>query len=260
MLETKALSCSYGRAAKVLSDLTLSFSSGEMVAILGPNGSGKSSLLRCLSGLVGEMQISGEVSLKGRSLLGMSRREISQQLTLVCQTLELAFPLTTWEFVSMACYHRIDRLGLQESSQSEIVEQALRSTSTLDLADRSVHSLSGGEWQRVRIAQALAQKPAWLLLDEPTAHLDIRVQLELLDLLEQLNREQGLTVIFSLHDLGLALRHSKRAIVLSQGRLVCDGPTEQVLSKPELETIFGVGFERALGQDGTVRWVYPSRG
>jgi iron complex transport system ATP-binding protein len=259
MLETKGLTCSYGRGANVLTGLSVSISAGEMVAILGPNGSGKSTLLRCLSGLVREMRLTGDVLLDQTSVFSMPRRQISQRLTLVSQTLELTFPMSTWEFVSMACYQRIDRLGLRESSQSEIVEQALRSTSTLDLADRSVHSLSGGEWQRVRIAQALAQQPAWLLLDEPTAHLDIRVQLELLDLLEQLNREQGLTVIFSLHDLGLALRHSRRAIVLSQGRLTCDGPTEEILGNPELERIFGVGFEQALGPDGQVRWVFPTR-
>lgn len=254
MLESRALSCGYG-GATILHGLNLAFGAGERVALIGPNGSGKSTLLRCLSGLQAEMRIAGGLFLDGRPLQLYPRRELAGHLALVTQSLEVAFPISAWDYVAMGCYHRLDRLGLQQQSQQQAIEQAMAATATLDLAKRSVQNVSGGEWQRVRIAQALAQRPRYLLLDEPTAHLDVRVQLELLELLAQLSDQHGMTTIFSIHDLGLALRYSRRGLVLHQGRLLADGPTDDILEEKLLQTTFGVTFTKIQSENGS--WIYP---
>ena len=253
MITSRGLGFSYGDKV-ILDDLHFDLAGGDFVALLGPNGAGKSTLLRCLAGLLKPSR--GGVHFMGEPLVGISRRRLSQQLAFVAQTLQVTFPMKCREFVAMARYSRLDTLGLHEATQQEPVQRAMRLTSTWDFADRSVSELSGGEWQRVRIAQALAQEPRCLLLDEPTAHLDVKVQLELLELLQRLNREQGLTVLLSLHDINLALTFARRLWLLDQGRLVLDLPPQEWAQSPEVERVFQVSFRR---NDGYPPQLLPDR-
>lgn len=246
MIQARSLSFSYGER-KVLKNLDVQIEKGEFVALLGPNGAGKSTLLRALSGLTA----SPAVSYKGRSMTAYSRRELSQQIAFVSQSLSLTFPLTGWEFVAMARYSRMGKLGTGEAAHKNVIENAMRATDTLGFADRYVSELSGGEWQRLRVAQALAQEPDWLFLDEPTAHLDVGVQLDLMELLARLNRDNQLTVVVTLHDINLALAYSRRVLLLQKGVIRLDVETGACAENPALDEVFEVIFKRLPIDAGT---------
>ena len=254
MIEARDLNFAY-HSAPVLQDLNLTVRPGEFIGLLGPNGAGKSTLLRTLSGLTPTSAITYD----GVPVDRISRRQFSQEVAFVAQSLEITFPLSCREFVAMARYSRLGPLGSQDHSHHLVVKQAMCSTTTWELAERSVTELSGGEWQRVRLAQALAQQPRWLFLDEPTAHLDVKIQLELLELLAHLNQEQGLTVMLSLHDINLALGYCKRLLLLEQGRIVLDLPPRDWAQHPTLEKVFQVKFNRQVSTNGQQTWVLMER-
>ena len=151
----------------------------------------------------------------------------------------------------MARYSRMGKLGTQERAHRAVIENAMLATDTLGFADRYVSELSGGEWQRLRVAQALAQEPDWLFLDEPTAHLDVGVQLELMELLARLNRDNQLTVIVTLHDLNLALTYSQRVLLLQAGEIKLDKPAIECAEHPTLDSVFEVEFKRFPTDRGT---------
>ena len=251
MIEARQVGFSYAERA-VLRDINLTIRPGEFVGLLGPNGAGKSTLLRSLAGL---LKVQGQITLEGQALTKIPRRQLSQRMAFVSQTLGVTFPLSCREFVAMARYSRLDALGLNEGAHAAAIEEAMHLTGTRSFAERCVTELSGGEWQRVRLAQAVAQEPDWLFLDEPTAHLDVRVQLELMELLSRLNRERQLTVILSLHDLNLAFAYCKRLWLLDQGRLVLDAPAQELAQNPALESVFQVQFHRQKSESGQSTWV-----
>lgn len=252
LIETRGLGYSYSGGQEILKSLDLTIQRGEFIGLIGPNGAGKSTLMRCLSGLI---PATGDIRLDGKSLATIPRRMLSQTVGFVCQSLDVTFPLSCREFISMARYSRLDRLGLSESQHSAIIAEAMELTDTTPFANRCVTQLSGGEWQRVRLAQALAQEPRWLFLDEPTAHLDVRVQLDLLELLTRLNQQRQLTVILSIHDLNLAFAYCKRLWLLDKGSLVLDLPPQECAHHPALESVFQVQFCRQVSEANQSTWV-----
>jgi iron complex transport system ATP-binding protein len=236
ILSVAALHASYG-GDEVLHGLDLAVQAGEMVGLLGPNGSGKSTLLRVLSGLL--TPSAGRVTLAGGDLHGYSARRRARLIGLVqYATIPFAFPV-----VDVVAMGRNPYLGLLESPTARdfaAINSALERTDCLHLRERLVTELSGGELQRVIVARALAQEPRVLLLDEPTAHLDLNHQLEIARMLRQLNAEQGLTVLWVSHDLNLAAEFCGRLLMLHEGRLVADGPPAEVITPEWLASVYGL--------------------
>jgi len=226
---------------QVLDPLDLELEPGTFVGLLGPNGSGKSTLLKLLAGVLRPTQ--GHVDLGGEDLTRIPRGRLASTLAFVPQDVHVWLPFTCREVVAMGRYVHRSGLGLLDSGHDEVVRRCMADTGVLDLAERRITEVSGGEAQRVRIAQALAQEARILVLDEPTSHLDISFQVEVMDLLSRLNRTHGLTILAALHDLNLASLYCDRLIALRQGHVLRDGPPAEVLEPALLLQVFGVQVE-----------------
>ena len=251
VLSADALGVSLG-GRPVLAGLSLAVREGERIALVGPNGAGKTTLLRAVAGLI---PYTGRLALRGRSVRDWPARERAREVALVRQQAELAVDFTAEEIVALGRSPHLgwtERLGPDDRAR---VDAALAAVDMADLARRPVTQLSGGEQQRVALAQALAQDAPFLLLDEPTGHLDVRHQLDLLARLGAL-AEAGKTVVAALHDLGRAARFADRLWVLSRGALVADGPPETVLTPALLHDVFGVDAEvQGHGAEFVVRYL-----
>lgn len=221
----------------VLEEVSLAIEKGEMLAILGPNGSGKTTLLRILSGV---LQGNGEIKVSGKTVRDYGRRELSRLIAVVPQESQVSFPYTVAETVLMGRASHHNPLAFESAEDREVARRSMELTDVLRLADRYLHELSGGEKQRVIIARALAQEPGILLLDEPSAFLDLKHQVQILDLLRRLNRERALTIVAALHDLNLAALYFPRLIMLREGKIYRDGTPSEVLTEKTIEEIYGV--------------------
>ncbi len=225
----------YGREP-VVASVRLRIAAGEMVALLGPNGAGKSTLLGLASGVLAPN--AGRILLHGEELRGMPRRQIARVIAVVPQEFSVQFSYTVRQLVEMGRAPHLGALGAFGQADRQAVDEAMATTETTALAERVFNELSGGERQRVIVALALAQAPSLLLLDEPTAHLDIKHQVEVLELVRRLNAERRLTVLAALHDLNLAARYFPR-LVLFQREVVADGPPARVLEAGLLSRVYG---------------------
>lgn len=235
-LEIENLTCRYG-SHEALRSLTLGLDRADFLAVAGPNGSGKSTLVRAISGSL--RPYAGAVRLDGRDIAVMTGRERARRMAVLAQETQLAFDFTVEEVVLMGRLPHLRLLQGEKASDRAAVKDAMTMTGTLLLADRSVMTLSGGERQRVLLARALAQEPDLLILDEPTAHLDVAFQVELLDLVASLNREQKLTVIAVLHDLNLAARYASRMLMLKEGAAFTEGPPPTVITEKNVAAVYG---------------------
>ena len=222
----------------VLKDVSFRVGRGELVGVLGPNGSGKTTLLKILGGTL--MPQSGSVSLDDRPLAVWSRREIARRVAFVPQETHAPFDFTVLDIVLMGRYPHLGTFTLEGPEDLAIARQALESTGTAEFEGRIFSTLSGGEKQRVVIAGALAQNPQLLLLDEPTASLDIGHEIELQTLLGRLNVDHGVTMVLSTHDLNLAAALCGRIVLLKNGQVLDAGPTEQVLTSGAVKALYGV--------------------
>lgn len=240
------------REHQVLENVSLSVAEGQMLALLGPNGAGKSTLLRVLTGLH-PLRV-GTVELFGRDLRQISPSERAQLVAVVPQEVTTPMAFTVAELVALGRR----RWAQLDKHDRHVVEEALAYTDMLELRERFYSELSGGEKQRAIIALALAQEPKLLLLDEPTAHLDINHRLEVLQLLERLNRERGLTVLMTSHDLNLAAEFFPQLALLDRGRLVAAGSARDVLRAELLEDVYRCKLTVRCDPTGIVM-VLPSR-
>lgn len=232
-------SVSFGyRATPIFDALGISFGEGEWTAILGPNGTGKTTLLRLASGSL--RPTGGRVTLFGRSLSAVPPRERARILAVVPQETHLIFEFTVEEVVLMGRSPHLGLFGLESARDRAIARTAMQRTDVVQLGSRPFRALSGGERQRVVLARALAQDPRVLLLDEPTAHLDLRHQLALYEILARLNRESRLTLVVASHDINLAARYCDRVVLLHEGKVVADGAPEAVLEKAVLRAVYGI--------------------
>ena len=239
MLRADNLSFRYGSAGpEILTAVTADFQSGVIVGILGPNGSGKTTLLRLLNGT--RRPTRGEVLLDGTSLTQWSRRAIARRIAVVPQETQLAFEYTVLEMVLMARHPHLGLFELEGPRDFAAVHDALRATGTEHLQDRPFSTLSGGEKQRVVIAAALAQASEILLLDEPTASLDLGYQLEVAALLTRLNQDRRVTIVVSTHDLNFAASICAELVMLRSGRVVAAGETSKVLTADNVERLYDV--------------------
>ncbi len=222
----------------VIEDVDLSLLPGTVTAVVGANGSGKSTLLKGLARLL--VPARGAVYLDGKAIDRQPTREVARRLAFLPQRADAPEGLTVRELVALGRFpHRgwTERLG---AGDRDVVEQALRTVSVAHLGDAPVEQLSGGERQRAWIAMALAQETRYLLLDEPTTFLDLRHQIEILDVVERLHRDEGKTVVMVLHDLNLAARYAGRIIALREGRIVASGTPDEVITPARLREVFRI--------------------
>jgi cobalamin transport system ATP-binding protein len=223
----------------VLDDVSLRVGAGELVGLVGPNGSGKTTLLRAVSALV---PAEGRVWLTGTELDQLSPKSIALRAARVAQstTIEPSLALSVEEVVLAGRAPHLGRWQWERSRDHVAVQQAMQRTTTRHLIDRLVAELSGGERQRALVARALAQEPRLLLLDEPTANLDLAHQIRVLGLVRSLADQDGLAAVAAIHDLELASRFCDRLVLLHRGQIVADGPPAVVLSTERLSDVYGV--------------------
>jgi iron complex transport system ATP-binding protein len=242
MLHALDVSFAYGRPGRakpyVLKHVSLTADRGDLIGILGPNGSGKTTLLKILAGAL--LPQSGTVTLEGRSLSEWSQREIARRVALVPQETHAPFDFSVLEIVLMGRFPHLGAFTLEGPEDLDIAHRALAETGTAEFSERLFNTLSGGEKQRVVIASALAQSPQLLLLDEPTASLDVGHQIEVQTLVRRLNGDSGVTMVLSTHDLNLAAALCRRLILIRNGQVIASGSTEDVLTKATVRELYGV--------------------
>jgi len=221
-----------------LKEINLKISKGEFITILGPNGSGKTTLLKLLSSA--EKPTAGKILLKGRLLIDYSRNNLAKIISIVTQFNNITFPVSVFDFVSLGRSPHLNYLGYQNSRDVKIVNESLEKVELLKIANWPITKISGGEFQRALIARALAQEPEIILLDEATAHLDIKHQIEIFKLLENLNNDDRLTIIFVSHNLNLPEFFSKRFLLISNGKIFKDGSPDVAFTPANLKEIFDV--------------------
>lgn len=222
-------------AAPALAGVTMDVRAGSFYAVLGPNGSGKSTLMRALLGVVPSER--GEAVVDGRPVGNWDRRELARAVGAVSQREGTPFPISVRELVAMGRYPHLGPLRPEGDADRAAVDRALAACDVVELEDRDVGTLSGGELQRVRIARALAQEPRALVLDEPTASLDIGHEMSILELLRQ-QADRGITVLLITHHLDLAARFADRLLLLDRGRVAAEGDADEVLTPEVLEKVY----------------------
>ena len=235
-LQAKGIQFSYGQRA-ILREMSLEAGSGETLGLVGPNGSGKTTFLRILTGILRPQ--GGEVFIQGRDLTSLRPRERARLVAMVQQNPAVPPGFTSLELVLMGRNPHLGLLQWEGPKDMEVSQRVMELTETWEFAHRLVSSLSGGELQRVFIARALAQETPVLILDEPTAHLDISYQASVFDMIEKIRRDTGITVLVAMHDLTLAAQYCGRIAALHKGSIFASGKPSQVLTSELVSEVFG---------------------
>ena len=236
MIELNSISFRY-REEWVLEDVSFRVEKGEFVGVIGPNGSGKTTLLKMLYRLLSPQK--GEILFELVPIRKMDRADIAKRIGVVAQETQLLFPFSVLETVLMGRSPYLGHLMFESEKDLEIAKKAMEWTETLSFSERPMDELSGGERKRVFIARALAQEPEVILLDEPTANLDIHHQMDFLDFILTLNRERGLTILMASHDMNVASEFCDRLILLQEGRVYQIGTPDEVITKENIEKVYG---------------------
>lgn len=236
-LKIDNITCRYERA-EVLENVDFSISGGDFVGVLGPNGSGKTTLLKSISRTLKPHM--GTILLNEKDIYALPGKEVARNLAMVPQESPINFDFTALEIVLMGRTPHLGRFESESVKDLAIARNAMELTNTWHLSERPITELSGGERQRVVIARALAQEPKVLLLDEPTTHLDINHQIEILNMIKKLNREKKVILIAVFHDLNLAAYYCDIVMLLHQRRVFSIGPPERVLTAENIKTVYGV--------------------
>lgn len=235
LLKVEGLSGGYGKET-IINNISFKMKEGEFLGIIGPNGSGKSTLLRLLSRVLHPQK--GTILFENKDIAKIKLKDLCRKTAFVPQDTLISFSFSVWEIVLMGRIPHLQRLQFETKEDFAIAENALLLTDTLQLKEKKIDQLSAGERQRAIIAKALTQEPILLLLDEPTSHLDIGHQIEILDLLRQLNRERKLSIVMVLHDLNLASEYCNRIILLNNGEIFKNGAPNDVLTYQNIETVY----------------------
>jgi len=235
-LRLDKISLGYGDRT-VLKNISLEVEPRQMVGIIGPNGCGKSTLIKGITRLISWR--SGNIFADGKSIARLSRSDLARLIAVVPQNAFLPDLFTAFEVVLMGRTPHLGYFRYESHKDITITKRAMEVTQTIALAERRIGELSGGEKQRVTIARALAQEPKVILLDEPTAHLDINYQIEILDLVRNLCQERGLVTIIALHDLNLAAQYCGRLILLHKGRVYRQGTPQEVIDAQTIKEVYG---------------------
>jgi iron complex transport system ATP-binding protein len=236
MIEVNSISFRY-HEDWVLQDVSFRVEKGEFVGVIGPNGSGKTTLLKILYRLLSPQK--GEILFELVPMRKMDRNDIARRIAVVAQETQLLFPFSVLETVLMGRSPYLGHLMFESEKDLEIAKKAMEWTKVFPFSERPMDELSGGERKRVFIARALAQEPEVILLDEPTANLDIHHQIDFLDLILTLNRERGLTIVMASHDMNIASEFCDRLILLQDGRIYKMGTPDEVITKENIESVYG---------------------
>lgn len=220
----------------VIRDISLEIKEGDFLGIIGPNGSGKTTLLRLMSRVLSPQK--GSIMLHGKDINSLDLKEFCQKVAFVSQDALINFSFSVWEIALMGRIPHLKRLQLEGKEDILAAKNALKMTGMQDLKDKLMDELSSGERQLAIIARALTQEPVLLFLDEPTSHLDIGHQIQILDLLKKLNRRKNLTIVTVLHDLNLAGAYCNRIVLLDSGRVFKDGTPDEVLTYQNIEKVY----------------------
>jgi len=237
VLTIDGIDCSYG-SVNVLKDIQFAVNSGEFLGILGPNGSGKTTLLRSISRVLKPQK--GTILIGNENIYKMKTVQVAKQLAVVPQSTPVTFDFTSLEVVLMGRNPHMPRFKMESKKDLAIARNSMELTRTWEFADRPVTELSGGERQRVIIARALTQEPKILLLDEPTTHLDISNQLEIMDLIKRLCKTKKLLIVAVFHDFNLAARYCESIILLNDGKIVAVGKSNETLTSENVRKVFNV--------------------
>jgi iron complex transport system ATP-binding protein len=237
VLTIDGIDCSYG-SINVLKDVNFAVEAGEFLGILGPNGSGKTTLLKSISRVLQPKR--GSILIDDKDIYGMKSIDVAKQLAVVPQEAPVTFEFTALEVVLMGRNPHVPRFKMESTEDVAIARNSMKLTRTWEFADRPVTELSGGERQRVIIARALTQEPKILLLDEPTSHLDICNQLEILDLIKHLCETKELLIVGVFHDFNLAARYCDSIILLKDGKIVAVGKSDDTLTSENIKEVFNV--------------------
>jgi iron complex transport system ATP-binding protein len=235
-LEVQNLNLAYGRNV-VIRDLTFQVTPGELVGLIGPNGCGKSTIIKALSRVI--YPYSGKILLNEENISQIRREELARLVGVVPQMPLLPSAFTAFEIVLMGRNPHLRLFQYEGERDLNIAWQAMGRTGTQSLAERRIGELSGGEIQRIVIARVLAQEPKSILLDEPTANLDINHQIEILDLIKNLCLESNLTAVIALHDLNLASQYCDRLILINNGQIQSQGTPSEVINPQNIKEVYG---------------------
>jgi iron complex transport system ATP-binding protein len=254
-ITAKNLSHSFGEDL-VLRNVSFQVPKQDFFIIIGPNGSGKTTLMKIISGLLKPRN--GELKILNRSIDQYHRKALARTIAFVPQMTFADFPFTVTEIVLMGRSPYLGMLGLEEENDLEIANQAIAFTGLENLAHRKLDQLSGGEQQRVFIARAICQEPDIILLDEPTASLDLAYQVRIMDLMEQLKNEKGIAIVMVSHDVNLAAMYADHLLLLHKGQVLCQGLPDEVITYQTLEAAYGCTLlvdESPLGKSPRVTLV-----
>ncbi|WCR26785.1 ABC transporter ATP-binding protein [Paenibacillus thiaminolyticus] len=235
ILQAEHISKSYG-SRTVLNDVSLTVRAGEWVGIIGPNGSGKSTLLSLLSGA--DSPAGGRIELKGRTLRSYTRKSLSQTMAVLLQESLPPIGYTVREVVEMGRFPYQSWFGSEAEDSGPYIDSIMERLQLTELEERPIDRLSGGQRQRVALAKLMAQSPSIVLLDEPTTYLDIRYQVQFMDVVRDWQQDCGLTVVSVLHDLNLAALYCDRLVVVHEGRIAADGTPEEMMSPDVIARYF----------------------
>lgn len=237
MLLTKNITYEHSNSFQ-LNDINLDIQKGEIISLVGPNGSGKSTLLRVISRLIKPED--GGIILDGEMIETMKNKDVAKKLAMLPQIQEQQSDLTVYELIEFGRYPHQKSHNKLMKEDKEIIDWAIDVTNLNTYRNRMLHSLSGGERQRAWIALAIAQRPKVLLLDEPTTFLDIAYQLDVMELVQHLNKELGMTILMVLHDINQAARYSDRIVVMKDGLIQYDGIPQCVLCREMFQSVFHI--------------------
>jgi iron complex transport system ATP-binding protein len=237
LMQLENISFAY-ETSPVIKDLSISVREQDVIGLIGPNGSGKSTLLKIMAGML--KPNSGSILFKNLWLSNINKKEFAQSVSWIPQEHPMVFPFKVSDVVLMGRHPYLSPLSFESKNDFEIAHHAMESTMTSQFADRYFNEISGGEKQRVMIASALAQNPEIMLLDEPTAALDLKYQIQILTILKKLNVDKKMTLVMAMHDLNLASKFCNRLLLLNEGLVVCEGTPKQVLKKDILEQVYNI--------------------
>jgi iron complex transport system ATP-binding protein len=253
VISVKNLSFSYNKK-EVLHDLNFDIFERDFISILGPNGSGKSTLVNLISRVLKDYQ--GKIEVKGTDIKKLSSYDAAKMVAVVPQYTNPGFDFTVFEMIMMGRFPYISRFGTGKKEDFDMVRDVMEKTETSSFAGRKYSELSGGEKQRVIIAQALAQDSPILLLDEPTSHLDINFQIESMNLFLGLNRQENKTVVGIFHDINLAIQNSRKIMLLDEGMIYGFGSTEEIINRENISRVFG--SDVFIGKNPVTKKLYVS--
>ena len=256
MLKIQNLSLYYGQR-QILHEITFEVRSGEVLALIGPNGAGKSSIIRAISGIVPVR--AGRVTFNGHDFLQQSAIQRARSVAVVPQATSLPAAFTVWETVLLGRTPYLNFLGQVSSADEQIARSSLERVDALQLSDRYIGEISGGEQQRILLARALAQQTPVLLLDEPTTHLDIQHQSALLNLVKAQAHQCNLAVLMVVHDLNLAALYADRVALLEHGCMRAVGTPAEILNEKTLKPIYGVDLNIVQHPDYLIPLIFPER-